>query len=65
MFYRATEKSSGSGLGLFILKETIEKLGGSVNVESVPGNGTEFIIIIPNATNAQNQARAQTPALTV
>jgi len=64
MFYRATEKSSGSGLGLFILKETIEKLNGSVNVESSSGNGTEFIIIIPNAAYSEGQAKAQTPALT-
>ena len=26
MFYRVSEKSSGSGLGLYIVKETIEKL---------------------------------------
>ncbi len=48
MFYRATEKSEGSGLGLFILKETIERLEGAINVESEFGVGTLFSITLPN-----------------
>jgi PAS domain S-box-containing protein len=36
MFFRGTEKSDGSGLGLYIVKQTIEKLGGSIAVESYP-----------------------------
>jgi len=48
MFYRANEKSEGSGLGLFILKETIEKLEGQVEVNSQVNIGTRFIIKIPN-----------------
>jgi hypothetical protein len=47
MFYRATEKASGSGLGLFIVKETIEKLEGSISFDSTFGKGTSFKIIIP------------------
>src|SRR5690349_23419297 len=45
MFYRATESSEGSGLGLFIVKETIEKLGGTIELSSVPGAGTTFRLV--------------------
>lgn len=48
MFFRATEKSEGAGLGLYIVKETIEKLGGSIDIKSVYGEGTTFIIRISN-----------------
>ncbi|MEJ7644619.1 MAG: ATP-binding protein [Chryseolinea sp.] len=48
MFYRATEKSDGSGLGLYIVKETLDRLGGSITLLSTPGAGTKFRITIPN-----------------
>lgn len=48
MFFRATEKSEGAGLGLYIVKETLEKLQGSIAVDSVPGEGTTFRIEVPN-----------------
>ena len=48
MFYRATETSEGSGLGLFIVKETVERLGGSIELTSKPGSGTTFRLVIPN-----------------
>ena len=47
MFYRGTEKSKGSGLGLYIVKETIEKMKGSIQVESKEGEGTSFTVTIP------------------
>jgi len=47
MFYRGTTQSKGSGLGLYIVKETVEKLNGSVSLASVPGEFTEFTVIIP------------------
>jgi signal transduction histidine kinase len=47
MFYRGNEKSNGSGLGLYIAKEAVEKLGGSINVRTVAGEGTTFTITIP------------------
>jgi len=49
MFYRASEKSSGSGLGLYIVKEMINKLNGSIKVNSTYGIGSEFSISLPNA----------------
>lgn|GEM_PF-1453215 len=48
MFYRATTLSSGSGLGMYILKEMTEKLGGTIAMESKLGKGTKFTITIPN-----------------
>jgi signal transduction histidine kinase len=47
MFYRGTETSKGSGLGLYIVKETIEKMNGSIRVESEEGVGTSFTVTIP------------------
>jgi signal transduction histidine kinase len=52
MFYRANVHSKGSGLGLFIFKETITKLRGLVTVESELGLGTKFFIRLPNLYNA-------------
>lgn len=48
MFYRASEQSDGSGLGLYIVKNAIDKLGGQVQVASTLGEGTSFIITLPN-----------------
>ena len=47
MFFRATQKSEGSGLGLYIVKETLEKLNGSVKCKSSPEKGTTFEILLP------------------
>jgi PAS domain S-box-containing protein len=48
MFYKASERSTGSGLGLYIVKETIKKLDGSIVIHSEYGIGTTFKIILPN-----------------
>lgn len=48
MFYRATERSDGAGLGLYIVRETVQKLGGTIQVQSEHGVGTTFEIQIPN-----------------
>ncbi len=50
MFYRGHPDSSGSGLGLFIVKNAIEKLKGKVWFESEDGKGASFYAEIPNAT---------------
>jgi signal transduction histidine kinase len=44
MFFRGTEISVGSGLGLYIVKEMVNKLGGSIELESSLNKGTKFII---------------------
>jgi signal transduction histidine kinase len=47
MFYRATDDNAGSGLGLYIVKEAIEKLKGNINIESEVGKGTTVHLQIP------------------
>jgi signal transduction histidine kinase len=51
MFYRASESSDGSGLGLYIVKETLAKLEGKISVQSDRGQGSNFIISIPAPNN--------------
>jgi PAS domain S-box-containing protein len=48
MFYRVSEESVGSGLGLYIVKESVKKLNGNIEVNSEVGKGSTFIIKIPN-----------------
>ena len=48
LFFRATDQSQGTGLGLFIVKDTVERLKGSIDVKSTMGKGTTFFIKIPN-----------------
>jgi len=48
MFFRATEKAEGSGLGLYIVKQTVEKLKGTIHVRSTYGGGTDMEITLPN-----------------
>lgn len=47
MFYRATNSSEGSGLGLYIVRQTVELLGGTIGVESESMEFTRFTIIVP------------------
>lgn len=48
MFYRTEEKKiSGSGLGLFMVKEAVDLLDGTISINSSPGNGTKIKVIIP------------------
>ena len=54
MFTRASEKTEGSGLGLYICKEIVQRLQGSIEVESMPGRGSTFKVRIPNLI-ADNQ----------
>ncbi len=48
MFYRATDQNAGSGLGLYIVKETVAKLKGDVRLDSRPGQGTVVHLKLPN-----------------
>lgn len=47
MFYRAHDHSTGSGLGLYIVKETLGKLKGTISVDSTEGAGCKFHVTLP------------------
>ena len=47
MFYRGTTESKGSGLGLYIVKNAIEKLTGKIDVSGRATGGTRFTIVLP------------------
>ena len=49
MFYRGNSESGGSGLGLFIVKNALEKLKGKISFQSKEGQGTTFTVYIPSA----------------
>jgi PAS domain S-box-containing protein len=48
IFYRVSSNSIGSGLGLYIVKESVSKLQGYIQLNSTPGEGSEFLIHLPN-----------------
>lgn len=52
MFYKANPNKSGSGLGLYITREALIKLKGSIKVDSRVGKYTSFLVIIPNLINS-------------
>ncbi|GGF17417.1 hybrid sensor histidine kinase/response regulator [Echinicola rosea] len=47
LFQRATQKNVGSGIGLYMVKESVEQLKGTIELDSKVGEGTLFTITIP------------------
>lgn len=56
-FYRVKNENTkgiqGTGLGLWIIKQYIEKMGGSISVDSLVGAGTEFHVALRKAPPAE------------
>lgn len=61
MFYRGTLQSKGSGLGLYIVKETVARMGGTIELDSVPGEGCSFVITFPAFSRDTGYTPAQQP----
>ena len=53
-FFRGTGRGEipGSGLGLAIVRRIVERAGGSVALQSVPGEGTVVELRVPRATSS-------------
>jgi signal transduction histidine kinase len=47
MFFRATKNATGTGLGLYILKRSVDRLNGSVALKSEVGQGSTFTVKLP------------------
>jgi Signal transduction histidine kinase len=48
MFYRATQNSNGTGLGLYILKRSVDRLKGTIEMKSKLGTGSVFTVKLPS-----------------
>lgn len=65
-FYRSTESNgAGTGLGLTLVQQLVKRMGGSVSVDSAPGRGTTFKILLPvhRMANATTGNTAQAPSV--
>lgn len=50
LYYRGKDNHTGSGIGLYVVKAAVEKLGGTIRVNSVLDKGTEMVVYLPNCT---------------
>jgi signal transduction histidine kinase len=57
-----TTKAAGTGLGLTISRALVEQHGGRLEVESVPGRGTIFVLVLPNPIAPGDPAVERAPA---
>lgn len=49
----------GDGLGLYVVRENMRQLGGNVQVHSVPGQGSEFILTLPQYNSGRQTTEKQ------
>lgn len=58
MFFRSNNTVNGLGIGLYIVKEALTRIGGEISVHSKHGEGTAFYLDIPNYLNAPPRTEA-------
>ncbi|MBO6517960.1 MAG: PAS domain S-box protein [Bacteroidia bacterium] len=57
LFYRASSNSKGTGIGLYIVKETVDKLKGKIDVSSEYGKGTTFTVTFKNFLGVKSKKK--------
>jgi PAS domain S-box-containing protein len=57
-FYTTKPLGKGTGLGLSVVQGLVQDMGGRITVESAPGTGTRFQIVLPGAAEAACAAPA-------
>ena len=47
-FFTTKSQTKGTGLGLYVCRGLVERLNGSFEIESTPGKGTTFRVVLPD-----------------
>jgi signal transduction histidine kinase len=51
-FYRASDRAEGTGLGLYMSAAIVAAHGGRIDLDSEPGRGSTFVVVLPPAAEA-------------
>jgi two-component system, sensor histidine kinase RegB len=60
-FYTTKPPGRGMGLGLFLARAVVEAVGGSLQIDSTAGAGTEVRVALPTDVSQQDQAVGRSP----